>query len=161
MFTAPVLPAQRTLAYAAAWLVLVGLLTGLYASAAMSGLINADGHSALAAHLTALAGAFLIHAVAWTLPLLRYGPIGQRRLAWLVIVFNFVNWFLTLVKSMLHVRGINSTGNLSNDVIYVLLVVFVVVPALVASVAWVAGFRPVAASAGSPSGELAGRPANQ
>lgn len=135
------LPAARLMAHAAAWLMLLGLLTGGYVSSAMTGKIPADPHMALAAHLNALMGTFFLLGVAWTLPMLRYGPVGQQRLAWLVIVANFANWVVTGVKAMLHVKGVDFIGESANDAIFLTLTATVVLPALAAAGAWVYGFR--------------------
>ncbi len=129
----------RLLARAAAWLVLLGLLTGLYVSAAMTGKVAADAHAALASHLNAILGAFLLLGVAVTLPLLRYGPTAQRRLAWAFIVANFANWAVTAVKSALHVSGVDWTGQPANDAIFVALTLGVVLPGLGGAAAWVYG----------------------
>ncbi len=136
-----VLPAARLMAHAAAWLLLLGLLTGGYVAAAMTGKVPADGHMALASHLNALMGAFLILGVAWTLPMLRYGPTGQNRLAWAFIVANFANWGVTAVKAWLRVSGVDATGEPVNDAVFGVLTLTVVLPALGAAVAWVYGFR--------------------
>jgi (hydroxyamino)benzene mutase len=131
----------RLLARAAAWLVLLGLLTGLYVSAAMTGKVPADAHAALASHLNALLGAFLLLGVAVTLPLVRYGPAGQRRMAWAFIVANFANWLVTAIKAWLHVSGVDLTGQAANDAIFVALTLTVVLPGLGGAVAWVHGLR--------------------
>jgi hydroxylaminobenzene mutase len=135
------LPAARLMAHAAAWLMLLGLLTGGYVSSAMTGKIPADPHMALAAHLNALMGTFFLLGVAWTLPMLRYGAVGQQRLAWLFIVANFANWAVTGVKALLRVKGVDFMGEPANDAIFVTLTATVVLPALAAAGAWVYGFR--------------------
>lgn len=135
------LPAARLLAQASAWLVLLGLLTGGYVAAAMTGKVPADGQMALASHLAALMGAFLMLGVAWTLPMLRYGATGQRRLAWAFILANFANWFVTGVKAWLRVAGVDATGEPVNDAVFGVLTLTVVLPALGAAAAWVYGFR--------------------
>jgi hydroxylaminobenzene mutase len=119
-----VLPAARLMAHAAAWLTLLGLLTGGYVSAAMTGKVPADPHMALASHLNALMGAFLLLGVAWTLPMLRYGARGQHRLAWAFIV-----------------AAVDATGEPVNDAVFGVLTLSVVLPALGAAAAWVYGFR--------------------
>ncbi|MCY1074022.1 hypothetical protein [Archangium lansingense] len=140
------LPAARLMAHAAAWLTLLGLLTGGYVSAAMTGKVPADPQVALASHLNALMGAFLLLGVAWTLPMLRYGATGQNRLAWAFIVANFANWFVTGVKAWLRVAGVDATGEPVNDAVFGVLTLSVVLPALGAAAAWVYGFRRPAAS---------------
>jgi hydroxylaminobenzene mutase len=129
------------MAHAAAWLMLLGLLTGGYVSSAMTGKVPADPHMALAAHLNALMGTFFLLGVAWTLPMLRYGQSGQQRLAWLVIVSNFANWGVTCVKAWLRVSGVDLIGQPANDAIFLTLTATVVLPALAAAGAWVYGFR--------------------
>jgi hydroxylaminobenzene mutase len=129
------------MAHAAAWLMLIGLLTGGYVSSAMTGKISADPHMALAAHLNALMGTFFLLGVAWTLPMLRYGAVGQQRLAWLVITANFANWAVTCVKAWLRVSGVDFIGQPANDGIFVALTLTVVLPSLAATGAWVYGFR--------------------
>lgn len=129
------------MAHAAAWLMLIGLLTGGYVSSAMTGKVPADPHMALAAHLNALMGTFFLLGVAWTLPMLRYGPVGQQRLAWAVIIANFANWGVTCIKAWLRVSGVDFIGQPANDAIFVTLTATVVLPALAAAGAWVYGFR--------------------
>ncbi|WP_235685446.1 hypothetical protein [Corallococcus silvisoli] len=145
-----VLPAARRMAHAAAWLMLVGLLTGGYVSAAMTGKVPADPGMALAAHLNALMGTFFLLGVAWTLPMLRYGAVGQQRLAWAVIVANYANWAITCVKAWLRVSGVDLIGQATNDAVFIALTVAVVLPALGAAGAWVYGFR--GGGGPSPSG---------
>ena len=130
---------QRRLARNAAVLLTLGLLTGVYVSAAMTGKVPADGHMALAAHLNALLGCFWMCAVAFTLPLTRFGPLGQARLVWAVTVPNFANWAVTCVKAWLRVPGVDAVGNAPNDVIFGLLTLLVVLPSLAAAGAWVYG----------------------
>ena len=130
---------QTLLARAGAILILLGLLTGGYVSRAMTGSLQVDAGAALASHLNAILGGFWIFAVAWSVPRLGYGPTGARRLAWLVIVPNFANWFVTAIKAWLTVKGIAATGEWNNDAIFGLLAALVVIPSLAAAVAWVWG----------------------
>lgn len=129
------------MAHAAAWLLLLGLLTGGYVAAAMTGKVPADPHTALAAHIGALLGTFTLLGVAWSLPMLRYGSVGQKRLAWLFIVPVYANWAVTSVKALLHVSGVDYTGQGGNDAVFITLNITVVVPVLIAAAAWVYGFR--------------------
>jgi len=133
-------PAARLLALASAWLVLLGFLTGIYVAQAMTGKIPADPRVALAAHLNALLGAFLMLGVASTLRFLRYGPVGQRRLAWAFIASNFANWIVTSVKAWWHVAGVDMTADPRNNLIFAVLSATVVLPSLVGAAAWVYGF---------------------
>ena len=134
-------PVQRTLGFSAALLFVISLLTGVYAGLAMTGKIPVDGHSALASHLNALMGTFLLLGLGWTLPMLRYGEVGQKRLAFVFIATSFANWIVTAVKAALKVAGLAFIGKPANDAIFVALQLTVVLPTLVASIAWVAGFK--------------------
>ncbi len=134
-------PAQRLLGLAAASLTLVALLTGIYAAAAMTGKIHADGHTALASHLSALMGVFLLGTVGWTMPMLNYGDAGKRRLAIVLVVASFSNWLITGVKAMFFVAGIDLQGKAANDTVFGVLQVFVVLPMIAAAIAWILGFR--------------------
>jgi len=135
--------ATRLLVGSGAWLMVVGLLTGGYISAAATGSIDADPASAVAAHLNAILGGLWMIAVAWTLQFVRYGARGQRRLAWLIAVANWMNWLVTAIKAALHVHGIAAGPPVANDVVFATLSVLVVLPALAGAVAWVVGLRPV------------------
>src|SRR5262245_66473609 len=101
---------QTLLARAGAILILLGLLTGGYVSAAMSGSLPVDPGAALASHLNAILGGFWIFAVAWSVPRLSYGTTGARRLAWLLIVPNFANRVDTAIKAWMKVNGIAAIG---------------------------------------------------
>jgi hydroxylaminobenzene mutase len=131
---------QRSLARAGAALLLLGLLTGFYISAAMGQRIAVDVHSAVAAHLNAFLGAFWMFAVAWSMPLLRFGTAGRRRLAVGVAVPNYANWVITLVKAALHVSGVDVSTNPLNNAVLAALTLFVVLPSLAAAGAWLYGF---------------------
>jgi hydroxylaminobenzene mutase len=122
-------------------LLLIGLLTGGYAAQAMSGKIPADGATALAAHLSALMGAFWIFGLGWSLQFLSYGPVGLRRLVWATTTPNFANWAITAFKALWKVKGIDAIGEGKNDTIFGLLTVLVVVPSLAAAASWVYGFK--------------------
>lgn len=134
--------AQLQLARGGAMLLLLALLTGGYVAAAMTGSIPADPQIALAAHVTALLGAFWLLAVGWTVPMLRYGAAGLRRLTVALLVANYGGWLITAVKAALHVHGVGYDGSSANRAVFVLLNVVVVLPALGAAGAWALGFRP-------------------
>jgi hypothetical protein len=132
---------RRALSRAGAWLFAVGLLTGLWAGVALTGTVQvAHPRLALGAHLTALLGGLWLFAVARSLDLLRYGARNRRRLGWLIGVAVWANWSITLVASMLGVRGLEYTRDPVNNTIAVLLDLFVVLPALVGGFAWAWGF---------------------
>jgi len=133
---------QRLLARASAWLVVIGLLTGALVSFAMTKKIPADDHAMLASHLNALLGAFLMLGVAWSLPMVRWSERGQRRIALALIVANYGNWIITLIKSFLHVKGVDAIGEAKNDAVFAALMVFVIIPSLAATIAWAVGLAP-------------------
>lgn len=135
-------PAARQLALNAAVLMLVGLLTGVFVAAAMTGKVNADSHAALASHLNALLGSVWMVAVAATVPMLRYGEKGITRLVWGVTVANFANWIITALKAFLRVSGVDATGERNNDFVFGLLTAFVVLPSVIAAAAWAWGLMP-------------------
>lgn len=131
---------QRTLGRNAAILIVIGLLTGIVLSAAMTKKIDAEPSMVLAAHLNGLLGCFWMIAVAWSLPALKYGEVGRSRLVWLVTVPNFANWGVTLFKSFWKVSGVDRIGEFRNDTIFGLLTLSVVLPSLAAAGAWAWGF---------------------
>jgi hydroxylaminobenzene mutase len=135
-----ILPASRVAARNAAILLLVGLFTGVYVGAAISGMVSADPHTALASHLNCLLGAFWLLGLGWSLPMLRYGEKGLLRLVWVTTVANFSNWAVTAFKATWKVHGVGPTGEGRNDIIFGLLMALVVLPSLAAAGAWVFGF---------------------
>jgi (hydroxyamino)benzene mutase len=135
------LPAQRLLAKSAAILMVIGLVTGLFVAAAMTGKVAADPGAALASHLNALMGCFWMAAVGWSMPALGYGERGLMRLAWATMLPNYANWAVTVFKAMLKVKGVDAIGEGRNDLVFGLLTALVVLPSLAAGVAWVWGFR--------------------
>ena len=135
-------PVQKRLAMAGALLFLIGMLTGLWAAVALTGLVKVGiPHLALAAHLNGILGGLWMIAVAWTFKFLGYSARGQHRLALIVGLAAWSNWLVTLLASFLGVTGLMYSGNRDNDLIAVLLQTLVVVPSLVASGFWVWGFR--------------------
>jgi hydroxylaminobenzene mutase len=135
------LAASRFLGRSGAILIAISLFLGFFVAGAMTNKVPADAHSALAAHLNAMLGAFWIFAVAWSVPHLRYGEVGLKRLAWLVVVPNYANWVVTAVKAFWKVSGVDFIGEGKNDTIFGLLTAFVVIPSIAAALAWAYGFR--------------------
>lgn len=133
---------SRLAARNAAVLLLLGLLTGGFVSAAMTGKVAADPGAALASHLNALLGAFWLLGLGWSLQFLSYGPKGRLRLVWAVTIANAANWFVTAIKAFWRVKGIDAVGETKNDTIFGLLTLLVVIPSIVAAAAWVYGFKP-------------------
>ncbi len=133
---------RKQLAMAGALLFFVGMLTGLWAAAALTGTVTVGmPRLALIAHLNALLGGLWLLAVASTFDFLHYGEKGLRRLAIGVGFPAWSNWFVTLIASFLGVNGLTYTGNRANDIIAFLLQMLVVVPTLIACAFWLWGFR--------------------
>ncbi len=131
---------QRRVLATGALLFSVGLLTGIWSAAVLTGKIPSTmPRMALAAHLNALLGGLWIAIVAVTLPHLAYGAKGLQRTVCLIVVANWANWFLTLVGSCLGVNGLDYTGNRANDGLAFALQIAVVLPALVGGIAWTWG----------------------
>jgi len=132
---------QHRVARAGAWLFAIGLLTGVWAAVVLTGTVVVPiPRQALAAHLNGILGGLWLVAVAATLDRMRYGLAGRRRLALAVMVATWANWLLTLIASLLGVRGLEYTADARNNVVAVLLEVFVVVPSLLGACAWAWGF---------------------
>lgn len=134
----------RRLAFHAAMLFLLGSLTGFLVAGAMTGAVAAEPKAALASHMNALLGTFLLIGVAFTLPFVRLGPAATRALVGAFVVAGYANWIITAAKSLLFVRGLKLQGSAANDTIFGLLGAFVVVPTLVGAVLWAYGLRGAA-----------------
>ena len=135
-------PIRKHLAMGGALLFFVGMLTGLWSAAALSGTVVVPlPRVALIAHLNALLGGLWLLAVAWSFEFLYYSDRGLRRLAIGVAIPAWSNWLVTLFASFLGVTGLTYTGNRVNDVIAFLLQALVVMPTLVACAFWVWGFK--------------------
>ena len=139
---------QRSLMARAAVLFFLGLLTGIWAGAVLTrgralGLTLGTPHFerlALASHLNGLLGCFWMLGVAFTLEHTRYGPTGKLWLARLVTVVNYANWAITLLASILDVRGLElRSGEGANNLVAVLLLAGVVLPGLAAAALWAWG----------------------
>ncbi|HKP46481.1 MAG TPA: hypothetical protein VJT50_07765 [Pyrinomonadaceae bacterium] len=140
-------PVQKKLAAAGALLFAVGMLTGLWSAAALTGKVKVGiPRLALIAHINALLGGLWLLGVAWTFNFLRYREKGRRRLAVGVALPAWANWFVTLIASFLGVTGLEYNGDRNNNVIAFLLQALVVVPTLVACAFWVWGFKGQASS---------------
>lgn len=135
----------RLLAAAGAILIGISLLVGALAGLAMTGKVDADGATLLAAHLSGLMGAFMIFGLGWSLPMVSLSPSAKTRLAWLVIVPNFANLTITAAKGFLRVHGLDFGPTGGDTAVFVALNILVVFPALAATAAWVWGLvrKPV------------------
>jgi hypothetical protein len=132
----------------AAVLFFLGLGTGVWAGAVLTqgralGLtLGTPKHErlALASHLNALLGCFWILAVAFTIEHTTLGDPGKRWLARLVTLVNYANWSITLLASILDVRGLELvSGDGRNNLVAVLLLAGVVLPGLAAAGLWAFG----------------------
>jgi hydroxylaminobenzene mutase len=133
---------QKQLAFSGALLFFIGMLTGIWAAAALTGKVTVGlPRMALAAHLNGLLGGLWLLAVAWSFEFLHYGAKGLRRLALGAGIPAYANWLVTLIASFIGVNGLNYTGQRANDIIAFLLQTLVVLPTLIASAFWAWGFR--------------------
>jgi hypothetical protein len=130
---------QRQAAFLGAVLLIISFATGGLLAMAMTGKVSADAHGILAAHLNALFGCFWLCAVAFTLPLTRFGEVGAKRLVLLTAIPAYANWIITIAKAFLHVAGVGLNESGSNNAIFAALNVFVVLPSFAASVVWAYG----------------------
>jgi hydroxylaminobenzene mutase len=133
---------RKRLAGAGALLFFIGMVTGIWSAAALTGkVVVGMPRMALAAHLNGLLGGLWLLAVAWSFEFLHYGARGLRRLALGVGVPAYANWLITLIASFIGVNGLDYTGQRANDIIAFLLQALVVLPTLIASAFWAWGFR--------------------
>lgn len=131
---------QRVVGASAALLLLLSILSGFYVAAAMTGQLPVNARMALGAHLTGLLGAMVLFAYAWSLPLLRFARSGRMRIAVALVVGNFGNLIIGSLKAIPGVHGVAATGELTNDVVFGLLTVLVVLPLMLGVGGWVYGF---------------------
>src|SRR5690349_3022293 len=130
---------QRQAAFLGAVLLIISFATGGLLAMAMTGKVSADAHGILSAHLNALFGCFWLCAVAFTLPLTRFGETGAKRLVWLTAAPAYGNWIITVVEAFLHVLGVGLNDNASNNGVFAALNVFVVLPSFASAVVWAYG----------------------
>jgi len=133
---------RKRLAAAGAILFAVGMVTGIWSAAALTGKVTVGmPRLALAAHLNGLLGGLWLVAVAWTFEFLSYDVKGLRRLALAVAIPAWANWLVTLIASFFGVNGLEYTGDRTNNVIAFLLQTLVVIPTLIGAGLWAWGFR--------------------
>ena len=133
---------QKALSFSAASLMSVGMLTGILVAAAITKQVPANGHSMLAAHLNGLMGCFWLLGYAWTLPMLSYSPKMCQNIGKMINISVWANWFFTLVKAFWNVSGLEYSSDFKNNLIAGSLQLFVVLPGLIASLAWAWGLKP-------------------
>lgn len=132
---------ERSLAFSGSLLFAIGLITGIYSAAALTGtIVLVIPRLALAAHLNALLGGIWLLVVSYSLKFLNYDEAQKGKLALLSIIPAWFNWIITLVASFLGVNGLSYTSDPKNNVIAAMLQVLVVLPALFSSLYWVRGF---------------------
>jgi large-conductance mechanosensitive channel len=130
---------QRRTAAAGVALLVLAFGTGVLLAAAMTKTVDADVHEIVAAHLNAVLGALWLIALALTLPMLSYGPVGRVLLVLGTALPAYANWLVTAVKAFFHVTGVALDGNRANDAVFATLGVFVVLPSFGAAIAWLVG----------------------
>ncbi len=133
--------AQR-LAFHAALLMFVGLLTGGALGFAMMDQLPADAGMLLGAHLNGLIGGLWLCAVAWSLRFVRLPEARVGQMAWLFIGATWANWLVTLVKSVPAVHGVGLNDDPINNAVFGVLTLTVVLPSLAACGLWAWGLRP-------------------
>lgn len=133
-------PLQRKTAAAGAALMVIAFATGALLAAAMTKKVDADVGEVVAAHLNALFGCLWLVALAFTLPMLRFGDVGKKRLVIATALPAYANWLVTAVKSFLYVKGVEPTGHGANDIVFGVLTVLVVLPSFGSAIAWTWGF---------------------
>ncbi len=127
---------------AAGILFLLGLLTGIYVTMIATGKISGSIEASLAAHLNGIIGSMIILSLLLILQYIKYGGSYKMIMVMLFIISNYFNWIITLIKSLLQVDGIQIIDNsLSNNIIHIALVIFVVIPSLTGATMWVIGTR--------------------
>ena len=132
---------RRRLAGGGALLFFVGLVTGLWSAAALTGKVAVDIPSlALGAHLAALMGGLWMIAVAWTFEFLRYDERGLGRLALFTAIPAWGNWLITTIASIVGQRGLDYSPPLANQIVAAALQVVVVLTGLVGGGLWAYGF---------------------
>jgi len=117
----------------------LGALTGGLISAQVSGQIDAHLESLLGTHLNGLLGCFWLICVGTTWNRVNLSDRQAQILVASTVLAAYANWGVTLIKSFLKVQGINFSGQLSNDVVFGVLTLFVVVPTLLSATLWVKG----------------------
>ena len=130
----------RSLGKPGALLMLLALLSGLFIAAVMTGRVDADVHSVVAAHLNAFLGSLWIFAMAWSLPMLALSDTQLKVMTVGVVISNYSNLLVTVFKSLLKVSGVDWTSEGRNNLVFGLLSLLVVVPSVTAGMFWVIGF---------------------
>jgi hypothetical protein len=131
---------RRRLFGLGALLMVLGLFTGLWTAAALTGKVTVEiPHLALAAHLNGLIGGLWLIAVASTMPSVELTLVGLKRMTLAIALSCYAAWLVTLVASFFGARGLEYTHDLANNIVAALLQVLVVLPALAGNIGWVWG----------------------
>ncbi|HVQ25628.1 MAG TPA: hypothetical protein VMV01_10635, partial [Planctomycetota bacterium] len=89
---------RAKLARHGAMLFFIGIVTGLWSAAVLTGKVQvAKPRLALAAHLNGVIGGLWLIGVAWTMEFLRYDEKKLNQLALLMMVPAWANWAVTLI----------------------------------------------------------------
>ncbi len=131
----------KRLLFFGALLVVVGLLTGFYAAAALTGQAPGDGRMVVAAHVTTLMSGLVLAAYAVSLPYLRYSHVGCTRLALVFIVSGVAGWAFNFAKAVFATHALQPNGTPVNDVLFGVGTLTVVLPFFGGAVAWAWGLR--------------------
>jgi len=133
---------ERSLCFAAAVLFLLGGLTGIPLGFAMNGELALDAGMVKGAHVNALVGCFWLIGLAWSMQFSTLEGPARTWLIRLVLLAAYANWLVTLVKAIPAVHGVGLTGDATNDMVFGVLTVLVVLPTLGACGLWIWGLRP-------------------
>lgn len=131
---------KQIIVKAAGFLFLLGLLTGVYVTMVATGKIDGSLEASLAAHLNGIIGSMLILSLLLILRYVKFGKSYKVIMVMMFIISNYFNWVITLMKSLLHVQGVQMLENSpTNNLIHIALILLVVIPALTGAVMWVFG----------------------
>ena len=124
----------------AAILFMLGLLTGIHVTLVATGKIDGSIQASLAAHLNGIIGSLIVLSLLIILPGIKYGHTYKRNLMLMFIISNYANWLITFIKSIAQVEGITILDNAPlNNIIHILLVLFVVLPSITGAALWIFG----------------------
>ena len=150
--TAPAVTGQqRRLASHGALMLLLGMIYGVYVALVMTEQAPGEPEMALGAHLNALLGSFWLLGMGWSLQFVVLSPRLLRLAVGLTLVGAWSNWILSALKAVSGDLAISFTGAASNDVLFGLRTILVIVPCIVGPAIWVWGLRtPRGESSDSP-----------
>jgi hypothetical protein len=139
---------QRTLMRRAALLFLLAMVTGVWAAVVLThgAAIGLEldftpkfERLVLGAHLNGVLGTFWLLGAMVTLESTRFDDRGKVRFGQITTLAAYGNWAVTLLASILDVRGLSFDGTTNNKIIAGLLQVLVVIPTFIGAALWVYG----------------------